>query len=90
MMEVFGIVSSFHIAQLQCNISKPVRIGQAKQIRVRLRLNRNEYLLINNPFQMQVKETVPMQADGEPWMQSPADIRLSSRSQARVLKLAAT
>jgi len=31
-----------------------------------------------------------MQADGEPWMQSPADIRLSSRSQARVLKLAAT
>lgn len=34
MMEVFGIVSSFHIAQLQCNISKPVRIGQAKQIRV--------------------------------------------------------
>lgn len=34
MMEVFGIVSSFHIAQLQCNISKPVLIGQAKQIRV--------------------------------------------------------
>lgn len=33
-MEVFGIVSSFHIAQLQCNISKPVRIGQAKSIRV--------------------------------------------------------
>ncbi|EDW32883.1 GL10215 [Drosophila persimilis] len=68
-MEVFGIVSSFHIAQLQCNISKPVRIGQAKQIR------------------LQVKETVPMQADGEPWMQSPADIRLQARSQARVLKL---
>ncbi|SPP74057.1 diacylglycerol kinase epsilon [Drosophila guanche] len=68
-MEVFGIVSSFHIAQLQCNISKPVRIGQAKQIR------------------LQVKETVPMQTDGEPWMQGPADIRLQARSQARVLKL---
>ncbi|EDW79787.1 uncharacterized protein Dwil_GK17833 [Drosophila willistoni] len=68
-MEVFGIVSSFHIAQLQCNISKPVRIGQAKQIR------------------LQVNATVPMQADGEPWMQSPADIRLQARSQARVLKL---
>jgi len=49
MMEVFGIVSSFHIAQLQCNISKPVRIGQAKQIRVRLRLN-PESRLINNSF----------------------------------------
>lgn len=68
-MEVFGIVSSFHIAQLQCNISKPVRIGQAKQIR------------------LQVNGTVPMQADGEPWMQSPADIRLQSRSQAHVLKI---
>ncbi|EDW58711.1 diacylglycerol kinase epsilon [Drosophila virilis] len=68
MMEVFGIVSSFHIAQLQCNISKPVRIGQAKQIRLR------------------VNGTVPMQADGEPWMQAPADIRLQARSQARVLK----
>lgn len=33
-MEVFGIVSSFHMAQLQCGISKPVRIGQAKQIKV--------------------------------------------------------
>lgn len=31
-----------------------------------------------------------MQADGEPWMQGPADIRLQSRSQARVLKLAAS
>ncbi|KAH8252860.1 hypothetical protein KR032_002250 [Drosophila birchii] len=72
LMEVFGIVSSFHIAQLQCNISKPVRIGQAKQIR------------------LHVRETVPMQADGEPWMQCPADIRLQSRSQARVLKLAAS
>ncbi|XP_030371438.1 diacylglycerol kinase epsilon [Scaptodrosophila lebanonensis] len=68
-MEVFGIVSSFHIAQLQCNISKPIRIGQAKHIR------------------LQVNGTVPMQADGEPWMQVPADIRLQSRSQARVLKL---
>lgn len=87
-MEVFGIVSSFHIAQLQCNISKPVRIGQAKQIRVRIicgfksRLNKIKYF---NP-QLQVNATVPMQADGEPWMQAPADIRLQSRSQARVLK----
>lgn len=35
-MEVFGIVSSFHIAQLQVGISKPVRIGQAKHIRVKV------------------------------------------------------
>lgn len=28
-----------------------------------------------------------MQSDGEPWMQTPADIRLQSRSQVRMLKL---
>lgn len=33
-MEVFGIVSSFHIAQLQVGLGKPIRLGQAKQIRV--------------------------------------------------------
>lgn len=36
-MEVFGIVSSFHMAQLQCKISKPVRIGQAKQIKIHIK-----------------------------------------------------
>ncbi|XP_069964961.1 diacylglycerol kinase epsilon [Bactrocera oleae] len=69
MLEVFGLVSSFHMAQLQCGISKPVRIGQAKQIRI------------------VIKSTCPMQSDGEPWMQTPADIRLQSRSQVRMLKL---
>ncbi|XP_053962871.1 diacylglycerol kinase epsilon [Anastrepha ludens] len=68
MMEVFGLVSSFHMAQLQCGISKPVRIGQAKQIRI------------------VVRATCPMQSDGEPWMQAPADIRLQSRSQVRMLR----
>lgn len=34
MMEVFGIISSFHIAQLQVGLGKPIRLGQAKQIRV--------------------------------------------------------
>ncbi|XP_075166519.1 diacylglycerol kinase epsilon [Haematobia irritans] len=68
-MEIFGIVSSFHIAQLQCGISKPIRIGQAKNIR------------------LVIKTTCPMQADGEPWMQVPAELHLSSRGQVRMLKL---
>lgn len=35
MVEVLGIVSSFHIAQLQMGLSKPVRLGQAKLVKVR-------------------------------------------------------
>ncbi|TMW41277.1 hypothetical protein DOY81_013644 [Sarcophaga bullata] len=68
-LEVFGIVSSFHIAQLQVGISKPVRIGQAKHVK------------------LVVKSTCPMQADGEPWMQVPADLHIQSRSQVHMLKL---
>ncbi|TMW42885.1 hypothetical protein DOY81_012035, partial [Sarcophaga bullata] len=63
------IVSSFHIAQLQVGISKPVRIGQAKHVK------------------LVVKSTCPMQADGEPWMQVPADLHIQSRSQVHMLKL---
>lgn len=45
-MEVFGIVSSFHIAQLQMGISKPVRIGQAKNIKVKCFAQKNLCFLI--------------------------------------------
>ena len=37
-LEVFGVVSSFHIAQLQVGLSKPVRLGQAKSVRVSILL----------------------------------------------------
>lgn len=35
-LEVFGIYSSFHIAQLQVGLSEPVRIGQARSVRLKL------------------------------------------------------
>ncbi|KAL1116076.1 hypothetical protein AAG570_005571, partial [Ranatra chinensis] len=37
LLEVVGIYSSFHIAQLQVGLSQPLRIGQAKCVRVSLR-----------------------------------------------------
>lgn len=33
-LEVVGIYSSFHIAQLQVGLSSPVRLGQAKVVEV--------------------------------------------------------
>lgn len=35
-LEVIGIYSSFHIAQLQVGLSSPHRIGQAKTVEVKL------------------------------------------------------
>ncbi|XP_017771551.1 PREDICTED: diacylglycerol kinase epsilon [Nicrophorus vespilloides] len=66
-LEVLGIYSSFHIAQLQVGLSTPHRIGQAKNVEI------------------QLKATSPVQVDGEPWEQHPANIKISIVDQATVL-----
>ena len=67
-LEVFGVVSSFHIAQLQVGMSKPVKLGRAKSVRLKL------------------NTTLPVQADGEPWLQSNCDITINHHGQATMLK----
>lgn len=67
-LEVMGIVSSFHMAQLQVGLNKPIRLGQAKMVRIVL------------------KDTFPVQADGEPWIQHPCELNVSSQGQANMLK----
>lgn len=37
LVEVFGVVSSFHIAQLQVGLSAPIKLGQAKEVRVSIK-----------------------------------------------------
>lgn len=34
MLEVFGVYSSFHIAQMQVSLSEPMRLGQARNVMV--------------------------------------------------------
>lgn len=34
LLEVIGLYSSFHVAQLQIGMSEPVRLGQAKEVKV--------------------------------------------------------
>lgn len=67
-IEVLGIVSSFHMAQLQVGLTKPIRLGQAQRVRI------------------QMKDSFPVQADGEPWIQSPCELNISCHGQARMLK----
>lgn len=69
-LEVMGIVSSFHMAQLQVGLNKPIRLGQAKKVRIVTR------------------ESFPVQADGEPWIQHPCEINITSEGQAKMLKYA--
>lgn len=67
-IEVMGILSSFHMAQLQVGLSKPIRLGQAQNVRVRM------------------KQSFPVQADGEPWIQAPSEINITCAGQAKMLK----
>lgn len=67
--EVFGLYSSFHIAQMQVGLSEPFRIGQGSQLSLRI-------------FH---KGKLPMQVDGEPWQQGPATINIQRKCQATML-----
>lgn len=69
LLEVFGLHSSFHVAQLQVGMTTPIRIGQARHIKILLHT------------------TAPMQVDGEPWEQHPAEIQVTHRSKATMLSL---
>ncbi|GIY63555.1 diacylglycerol kinase epsilon [Caerostris darwini] len=67
LLEVMGVYSSFHIAQLQIGMSEPVRLGQARSVKLKL------------------LDRVPIQIDGEPWEQSPAEVTISFHGQATFL-----
>ncbi|XP_003382870.1 PREDICTED: diacylglycerol kinase epsilon-like [Amphimedon queenslandica] len=68
MVELVGLYSSFHIGKIQMSVAEPLKIGQAKSVKVVL------------------KESVPIQVDGEPWQQSPSVISINHNGQANMLK----
>lgn len=69
LIEVLGITSSFHIAQMMVGLSEPLRIGRAKTVLIKL------------------FDKLPMQVDGEPWIQHPCNIKIDWLNQAKMLKV---
>jgi diacylglycerol kinase (ATP) len=67
--EVFGLYSSFHIAQLQVGLSEPIRLGQGRRLSLRI-FHRGR---------------LPMQVDGEPWEQGPGTLTVDFKCQATML-----
>ncbi|KAJ1356208.1 Diacylglycerol kinase accessory domain [Parelaphostrongylus tenuis] len=68
--EVFAVTSSFHIAQMQVGLATPLFIGQGRKA-----------LVIT-----QEGAVLPMQCDGEAWMQSRCEFHISHHGQSHVLK----
>lgn len=69
-LDVFGISSSFHIAQLQVGLAKPLYLGRASEVLIRL----ND------------TASISCQADGEPWLQNKSELNIHRQGQATVLK----
>ncbi|KAE9413529.1 hypothetical protein Angca_009285, partial [Angiostrongylus cantonensis] len=68
--EVFAVTSSFHIAQMQVGLAAPLFIGQGKRAVV----------------VTQDAAVLPMQCDGEAWMQSRCEFHISHHGECYVLK----
>ncbi|GFY75360.1 diacylglycerol kinase epsilon, partial [Trichonephila inaurata madagascariensis] len=56
-LEVMGVYSSFHIAQLQIGMSEPLRLGQARSIKLKL-LERIPLQIDGEPWEQAPSEIV--------------------------------
>jgi len=68
-LEVAGLYSALHIARLQVNMADPLRLGQARTVKLTLKDTRS----------------LPVQVDGEPWEEGPCVITISHHNQALML-----
>lgn len=72
MLEVMGIYSSFHIAQLQVGLADPIRLGQAKIVKISLSGGKVPMQVDGEPWEQP----------------HPAELILTSHSQATMLSTA--
>ncbi len=79
MLEVVGVTGIVHLGQIQSGIRSGVRLAQGGHVRYEL------YKEKQNPFfpsffqvhiRMNNDYPVPVQVDGEPWLQPPCDITI--------------
>jgi len=73
LLEVVGLYSSLHIAKVRVNLTEPIMLGQAKNVKLTIKGTKQA-------------RNVPMQIDGEPWEQKPCTINISYHSKAHMLQ----
>jgi diacylglycerol kinase (ATP) len=68
-LEVVAVTGSFQLGKIQVKIDKAMRLAQGNDIKIRFIK----------------KQPLPVQVDGEPWLQDPCEIRIRHIGRARVL-----
>lgn len=69
MLELVAVTGSFQLGKIQVKMDKAIRLGQGSSIKIRFLKN----------------QALPVQNDGEPWLQQPCEIHIQHIGQARLL-----
>lgn len=69
MVEVLGVQSSFHLAQIQGHLTDGIRLGQGRSVK----------------FTWITQDVLPVQLDGEPWEEGQSVIELTFYKQSRLI-----
>ena len=69
MLELVAVTGSFQLGKIQLKMDKAIRLGQGSSFKLRFLKN----------------QALPVQNDGEPWLQQPCEMHIHHMGQARVL-----
>ena len=50
MVELVGLYSSFHVGKIQVSVAEPIKIGQAKSVKVRSMFIAKSLFLVHYPY----------------------------------------
>eukprot|EP01102_Stenamoeba_stenopodia_P004973 TRINITY_DN15476_c0_g1_i1.p1 TRINITY_DN15476_c0_g1~~TRINITY_DN15476_c0_g1_i1.p1 ORF type:complete len:596 (-),score=90.75 TRINITY_DN15476_c0_g1_i1:51-1838(-) len=86
MFEIVGLSSSLHIGQVIVGVSECKRLGQGRELKIVWK-GQSQVDASPDPKEKSIKTpTVPIQVDGEPWLQTPSTITLSFYKQLPMIK----
>lgn len=76
MLEIVGVTGVVHLGQIQSGLRSAMRIAQVKYLLVKY--NKIFPLIIillqGGHIKIHLHSDIPVQVDGEPWVQSPGDV----------------
>jgi len=78
MLEVVGVTGIVHLGQIQSGIRSGVRLAQGGHVRYIISINKylDKKFHLKIHIRMNNDYPVPVQVDGEPWLQPPCDITI--------------
>lgn len=78
MLEVVGVTGVVHLGQIQSGIRTAMRIAQVSSNYIKFQKSFINFLTLSSlqggHIKIHLNTDMPVQVDGEPWIQSPGDV----------------